>query len=68
MAQAVAPAWQATCGKMLGDGKEHTIAVRVRNSGIDEPVCLIASDESLDADQLFRLAKRQTRKDRLLTE
>jgi len=53
---------------VTGDGREHTIAVRVQGAGIDEPVCLIASDEPLDADQMFRLAKRQTRKDRLLPE
>jgi len=45
------------------DGAGHTIAVRVANNwgtgGLYEPVYWIASDEPLDADQLWRVHKRE---------
>jgi len=54
------------------DGKEHTLAVRVHNAGgaggLYEPVYLIASDEPLDAGQLWRLAIRETRANESLYE
>lgn len=49
----------------LGDGKEHLIAVRVNNAygsgGLYEPVYLMAADEPLDADQLWRMAKQKNK-------
>jgi len=55
--------FHADVSGVFKDGKEHTLAVRVLNQGgcggLVEPVYLIASDEPLDADQLWRVHKRE---------
>lgn len=46
------------CGKRLGDGKEHTIAVQVVNywgaGGLYKPVHLVVSDEPLEPGQILK--------------
>jgi hypothetical protein len=57
--------FHADVTERLGDGREHTLAVRVANhwgtGGLYEPVHLIASERPLDAEQLFRAAKEKNR-------
>lgn len=54
------------------DGKEHLVAVRVDSKegagGLYEPVYLIASDEPLDAEQLWRVHAREIRRNDWLNE
>jgi len=50
------------CAKLLGNEKEHTLAVRVHNfygaGGLYRPVNLVGSDEPLDRDQIWRAIQK----------
>jgi len=49
------------CGKLIGDGESHLIAVKVHNwwgaGGLYEPVHLVGSDKPLDRDAIWRIVQ-----------